>query len=299
MLPAIGDLSFHNRGPNLVVLRWTSPPWLLDPRLPITGSQSAECKAVTVVDYDVRFREHPGIVTEQDFYQATKIRYRSPAMGSNDPNAFPLLNHTTDGKTSFLGLHFFPDKAAKHLRSQFRERRRGYYAVSFKDANQGWSPISNVIYDDATGAENRLHNFEIRVNFGGSFGEGLVTGLMVLEIRDPYTGGVQIFTVNPTGLSVGAPVGATESLDGSWTTFQPYRHLHLKDFAGLGVHILSQGVAIKRGYARMELIMYETERDAMIKRSDSMVAGPINLDGFTKGYELTGLSKTVGTLDPL
>lgn len=304
-LPPINDLQWHNRSGTNITMSWTNPT-----RTPnfVEKSNSVEMnpaspQAVEVVDYDVRFKRYSTIRTEADFNQAQRLNFSGNNLLSSNTGSKSRVLYTTNGSKCFFSHSFFPKlnvEAPKDLRSQFRERVNGDYAIRYLDAQMSWSKISNVLYDNANGAMKANREFNVRILGAGGFGAFITTGLTVVEIQDAYSGESRIYTVNPKGLSIGASLGGTTPKDGSWVRFTAESLTDLHDFAHMGVNFLSQGVAIgSLGYGRMEMMIYDSERDAAIDNRDAVVAGPINLDGLNEGFEITGLSRGVGRLDPI
>lgn len=303
MLPKITDLCWLERELDHVTLTWTNPAWLLEPDQSTNGSgPGAECRALNIVAYDIRVSELSLLKTEQQFLTATAVKFEKSGQSPSSNGAWAKL-HADAQREHRLTIPFFTrmsPEAPKHLRSQFRERVRGHYAIRYKDESQGWSPISNVLWDDKAVGGQVIHQFDTRLGVSVGISNNVASTVVLCEIRDPYTAEIRRYSINANGLSIGAKFGATEGLDQSWTRFKPYRHMHVREFDRLGIHLLSQGVAFSRGISRSEIMIYDSLRDAAIQNRDALVAGPINFDwGLTKGYELNFLGKQVGTLDPL
>jgi hypothetical protein len=280
-------------------MTWTNPAWLLDlDREVSTKEAGMTCQAVVATNYDIRFSQSP-IKSDGDFSRAIKIKFRELNEPTKSDSPWATL-YKDAGREHRLTINFFmktTPEAPKRLRSQFRERTKGYYAVRYYDMNQGWSPISNAISDNAV-YTTEIHEFDARLGLSGGISNFVGTAVLFCDLKDPYAGDLRHYSINPTGLSIGGSIGATEPFDKSWVRFRPYMHMHLRNFDDLGVHIWSQGIALGRGVSRASLKIYESRKDALSENKDGLVAGPINFSwGLTRGLELNFLGKAVGTLD--
>jgi hypothetical protein len=96
-------------------------------------------------------------------------------------------------------------------------------------------------------------------------------------------------------MSVGANIGIAAGSE--WARFGTYRHVHLKDFAGMGLHLYTQGVGIGDGIGRMSVTIYDSARDASIEDDDSLVAGPVDYPWtLGKSIGVDFLSRIFGSL---